>query len=172
MELNDITYPANGFGLGTRRDPRPLGAKLRENALALAATLSAFAAVTLLASGLTLMLTNDARAATLPKTSATGQEPTGEAMAHTCAACHGTHGQVRGEAFVPLAGMNAEEFIRSMKDFRDLKRPSSIMSHIAEGYDDASIERMAEWFAKQKPAAKTAEQPAHPVNLSTKETPQ
>ena len=74
-------------------------------------------------------------------------------MAHTCAACHGTYGELKGSNFVPLAGMNEAEFIRAMKDFRDLKRPSSIMSHIAEGYDDASIEKMAKWFSERKPLA-------------------
>lgn len=75
--------------------------------------------------------------------------PTGEGFAHTCAACHGTYGRLKGEAFPPLAGMKADEFARSMRDFRDLRRPSSIMSHIAEGYTDEEIARMAEWFAAQ-----------------------
>ena len=37
--------------------------------------------------------------------------PTGEALAHTCAACHGTYGELKGEHFVPLAGMDEGEFI-------------------------------------------------------------
>ena len=58
--------------------------------------------------------------------------PTGEALA--------------GEHFVPLAGMDEGEFITSMKEFRSHKRPSSIMSHIAEGYSDEEFERMARYF--------------------------
>ena len=42
------------------------------------------------------------------------------------------------------------EFIISMKDFKNLKRPSSIMSHIAQGYGDDEIERMADFFANIK----------------------
>lgn len=72
--------------------------------------------------------------------------PTGEALAHTCAACHGTYGELKGEHFVPLAGMDEGEFITSMKEFRSHKRPSSIMSHIAEGYSDEEFERMARYF--------------------------
>lgn len=72
--------------------------------------------------------------------------PTGEALAHTCAACHGTYGELKGEHFVPLAGMDEGEFITSMKEFRSRKRPSSIMSHIAEGYSDEEFERMARYF--------------------------
>ena len=74
-------------------------------------------------------------------------EPTGETFAHTCSACHGTYGQLKNEAFVPLAGMNKQEFVASMRAFRDLKRPSSIMSHIAQGYNAEEINRMAEFFA-------------------------
>ena len=68
--------------------------------------------------------------------------PTGEALAHTC----GTYGELKGEHFVPLAGMDEGEFITSMKEFRSHKRPSSIMSHIAEGYSDEEFERMARYF--------------------------
>lgn len=77
--------------------------------------------------------------------------PTGEALAHTCAACHGSYGRLQDDHFVPLAGMKESEFIESMKAFKDLKRPSSIMSHIAEGYSDQDIERMAAFFAAVTP---------------------
>ena len=46
--------------------------------------------------------------------------------------------------------MPPAEFIISMKDFKNLKRPSSIMSHIAQGYGDDEIERMAVFFANIK----------------------
>ena len=88
-------------------------------------------------------------AAALPAAAA---EPTGEAFAHTCAACHGTNGELEGEAFVPLAGMPRETIVRLMTEFRDLKRPSSIMSHIANGYSDAEIGRIADWFSSRKPS--------------------
>lgn len=146
MQTNDLTCP-----LADPADRRTAAEKFRDRAVAFTATFSAVAAVTLLVSGLTMILAGPVGAQTLPQTSATGKEPTGEAMAHTCAACHGTYGELKGSNFVPLAGMNEAEFIRAMKDFRDLKRPSSIMSHIAEGYDDASIEKMAKWFSERKP---------------------
>lgn len=81
---------------------------------------------------------------------ASSSEPWADSLAHTCAACHGTFGEVKGENFVPLAGMPPAEFIISMKDFKNLKRPSSIMSHIAQGYGDDEIERMADFFANIK----------------------
>ena len=36
---------------------------------------------------------------------ASSSEPRADSLAHTCAACHGTFGEVKGENFVPLAGM-------------------------------------------------------------------
>ena len=42
--------------------------------------------------------------------------------------------------------MDEGEFITSMKEFRSHKRPSSIMSHIAEGYSDEEFEHMARYF--------------------------
>ena len=83
-------------------------------------------------------------AAALPAAAA---EPTSETFAHTCAAC-----ELEGEAFVPLAGMPRETIVRLMTEFRDLKRPSSIMSHIANGYSDAEIGRIADWFSSRKPS--------------------
>ena len=81
---------------------------------------------------------------------ASSSVPRADSLAHACAACHGTFGEVKGENFVPRAGMPPAEFIISMKDFKNLKRPSSIMSHIAQGYGDDEIERMADFFANIK----------------------
>ena len=46
-------------------------------------------------------------------------------------------------AFPGLAGMDHQVFVREMKRFRSKDRPSSIMSHIADGYNDSELERMA-----------------------------
>ena len=84
-------------------------------------------------------------------------------FAHTCAACHGTYGYSNDSAFPGLAGMDHQVFVREMKRFRSKDRPSSIMSHIADGYNDAELERMAAFFAAlpKKPEGKSApEQPS------------
>ncbi|MDT7928988.1 cytochrome c class I [Tepidimonas sp.] len=75
-----------------------------------------------------------------------------DVMAHTCAACHGTHGQLGDEYFKPLAGMPVEQFVRTMIDFREGRRPSTLMGHVARGFTNADIEAMAQWFAAQPPA--------------------
>ncbi len=75
----------------------------------------------------------------------------GDTMAHTCAACHGTNGVLGDEAFKPLAGMPVEQFVKAMIDFREGKRPATLMQHVARGFSDAEIRRMAEFFAAQTP---------------------
>lgn len=80
---------------------------------------------------------------------AAAAQPTGEMMANTCAACHGTHGRLGNLALMPLAGMAPEEFIRAMRDFRSGARPSTLMGSLATGFNDAEIEAMAAFFAAQ-----------------------
>ena len=82
---------------------------------------------------------------------ATLPQATGEMMGNTCAGCHGTHGRLKGEAFVPLAGMKESTFIKAMQDFRSGARPATLMGHVARGYSDEQIKAMAEFFAKVKP---------------------
>jgi sulfide dehydrogenase cytochrome subunit len=71
----------------------------------------------------------------------------GEAMAHTCAACHGTVGRLADESFMPLAGMPKRQFVTTMIDFREGRRPATLMGHVAQGFSDAEIQAMAEFFA-------------------------
>ena len=75
----------------------------------------------------------------------------GELMAHTCAACHGTLGRLGDESFMPLAGMPLRQFTTSMVDFREGKRPATLMGHVAQGFNDAEIRAMGEFFSAVKP---------------------
>jgi cytochrome subunit of sulfide dehydrogenase len=73
----------------------------------------------------------------------------GRDIAATCANCHGTDGRSRGG--VPsLAGQDRGYLIRQMHDFRDGKRPSTVMQQLAKGYTDAEIEAAAAYFAAQQ----------------------
>ena len=73
----------------------------------------------------------------------------GRDVAANCANCHGTDGHSRGG--VPgLAGRDKGYLIRQVQDFRDGKRPSTIMQQLAKGYTDAEIEAAAAYFAAQK----------------------
>jgi sulfide dehydrogenase cytochrome subunit len=75
-------------------------------------------------------------------------------LSETCAGCHGTDGLSAGPASPTIAGMNAEYFTETMKQFRDGKMYSTIMGRIAKGYTDQELESMAKFFAAKpyKPA--------------------
>jgi cytochrome c553 len=73
-------------------------------------------------------------------------------LAATCANCHGTNGQARGD-MKPLAGMSADKIVALFTDYRSGAQPSSIMGQISKGYTDAQIKLVAGYFAAQ-PAKK------------------
>ena len=106
----------------------------------------------ILITGVVLALCTPLYAAQTSTTSqAIPSQASGEMMGNTCAGCHGTHGRLKGEAFVPLAGMKESTFIKAMQDFRSGARPATLMGHVARGYSDEQIKAMAEFFAKVKP---------------------
>ena len=71
-------------------------------------------------------------------------------LVDTCAGCHGTDGASVGPATPTIAGISSEYFVEYMKAFKSDEAPSTIMGRIARGYEDAEIEQMGEYFAKQK----------------------
>ena len=73
-------------------------------------------------------------------------------MAHSCAACHGTNGQLGDESFAPLAGMPSGQFVKTMIDFREGRRPATLMGHVAQGFSDEDLKGMGAFFAAQKGA--------------------
>ena len=73
-------------------------------------------------------------------------------LAATCANCHGTNGQARGD-MKPLAGVSAEKIVAMLADFKSGAQPATIMHQISKGYSDEQIKLMAAFFAAQ-PAGK------------------
>lgn len=71
-------------------------------------------------------------------------------LAATCANCHGTNGQARGE-MKPLAGMSAGKIIAALADYKSGAQPATIMHQIAKGYTDDQIKLVAGYFAAQQP---------------------
>jgi cytochrome c553 len=72
-------------------------------------------------------------------------------LAATCANCHGTNGQARGD--VPaLAGQPAAKIVAMLADYKSDRLPATIMHQIAKGYTDDQIRLIAGYFAAQKPA--------------------
>jgi len=70
-------------------------------------------------------------------------------MAATCANCHGTNGATRGSDVEPLAGKPRDELVRKVQEFKQGKKPGTIMPQLAKGYTDEQIELMAGFFAAQ-----------------------
>jgi sulfide dehydrogenase cytochrome subunit len=77
----------------------------------------------------------------------------GRNLAATCASCHGTNGQVRGDTVKPLAGVAADKIVAMINDFKSGAQPATIMHQIAKGYSDDQIRAIAAFFAAQ-PAKK------------------
>ncbi len=75
----------------------------------------------------------------------------GEILAHTCAGCHGTNGVLENEIFMPLAGMPEQEFVKTMLDFRDGTRQSTLMGTVANGLSEQQIRDMARYFMEVSP---------------------
>jgi len=73
-------------------------------------------------------------------------------LAATCANCHGTNGQARGD-MKPLAGLSAEKILAQWADFKSGNQPATIMHQISKGYTDEQIKLIAAYFAAQ-PASK------------------
>jgi cytochrome c553 len=77
----------------------------------------------------------------------------GRNLAATCASCHGTNGQVRGDTVKPLAGVSADKIVAAINDFKSGAQPATIMHQIAKGYSDEQIKAIAAFLAAQ-PAKK------------------
>lgn len=77
----------------------------------------------------------------------------GRNLAATCANCHGTNGQVRGDTVAALAGMPADRMVSMFNAFRTGERPATIMHQIAKGFSDDQTKAIAAFFAAQ-PARK------------------
>jgi len=73
-------------------------------------------------------------------------------LAATCANCHGTNGQARGD-MKPLAGVSADKIVAMLADYKSGNQPATIMHQITKGYTDEQIKLIAAFFAAQ-PASK------------------
>jgi sulfide dehydrogenase cytochrome subunit len=78
------------------------------------------------------------------------QDLQARSWAASCAACHGTEGRAVGGMPV-LAGKPKEDLYKALKAFKDGSKPATVMHQHAKGYTDEQLERIAEYFAKQKP---------------------
>ena len=89
-------------------------------------------------------------AAVLAAAPVAAEDAAGRNLAAACAICHGTEGRPVTSDLAPLAGLSREYVIRQLQDFRDGKRPATVMHQIVKGYSDQQINALAAWFAAQK----------------------
>ena len=73
----------------------------------------------------------------------------GAMLSNSCAACHGTDGNSPG-AIPSIKGKSSAFIASSLKEFRDGKRPSTVMGRHAKGYSDEEIQLIANHFASLK----------------------
>ena len=74
-------------------------------------------------------------------------------LAATCANCHGTNGQAKGD-MKPLAGLSADKIVAMVADYKSGAQPATIMHQISKGYTDEQIRLVAAYFAAQPAARK------------------
>ena len=76
-----------------------------------------------------------------------------QALAATCAHCHGTNGQaVEGEALIRLAVLPEDYILTQLMAFRSGQRPATIMHQITKGYSQEQLETLARYFgSRSKP---------------------
>ena len=68
--------------------------------------------------------------------------------AGACANCHGTNGvaQAGNES---LAGVNKDDLLKKLLDFKTGKKPATIMHQLSKGYTDEQLAALAGYFAAQ-----------------------
>ena len=69
--------------------------------------------------------------------------------AAACANCHGTNGQAQ-PGNESLAGVNKDELVRKLMDFKSGRRPATIMHQLSRGYTDEQLQAIAAYFASIK----------------------
>ena len=74
----------------------------------------------------------------------------GRNLAATCASCHGTNGNSRGEV-KSLAGLPADSIVAAFNAYKAGTLPATVMHQIAKGYTDEQIKLIAAFLAAQRP---------------------
>ena len=72
----------------------------------------------------------------------------GVMLSNSCAACHGTDGKSPG-AIPWISGKSAKFISQALHEFREDKRPATVMGRHASGYTDEEIQLIADYFSSQ-----------------------
>jgi sulfide dehydrogenase cytochrome subunit len=74
--------------------------------------------------------------------------PRAELLASMCATCHGTNG-TGAKPNPSINGEDPADFADIMQAFASGDEPTSIMDRHAQGYTEAEIKMLADYFSKQ-----------------------
>jgi cytochrome c553 len=92
-----------------------------------------------------------------------GNDASIEGTLHVCSSCHGLEGRSTNPTFPILAAQQHDYLVTQLKSFRDKTRADphahTYMWGMAAKLDDATIEGVASFFASQKAADGTAQDP-------------
>jgi len=80
------------------------------------------------------------------------QDYKARAWAASCGGCHGTDGRTEAPEFPALAGKPKAELLQALLEFKNdtgTKKPTVMHQH-AKGYSNEQLERIAEYFSRQK----------------------
>ena len=72
----------------------------------------------------------------------------GVMLSNSCAACHGTDGKSPG-AIPSINGKSSQFISQALHEFREGKRPATVMGRHATGYTDDEIQLIADYFSSQ-----------------------
>ena len=72
----------------------------------------------------------------------------GVMLSNSCAACHGTDGKSPG-AIPRINGKSSQYIAQTLHEFREGKRPATVMGRHATGYTDEEIQLIADYFSSQ-----------------------
>jgi cytochrome c553 len=100
-------------------------------------------------------LQNPARA----QTPAAGDAAAGQALAQSCAACHGAEGISGNPSSPSLAGQDAQYLVSALKGYRDGSRGNTTMKALAASLDDTAIKNLAAYYAGLQPQRPNVRRP-------------
>ncbi|MBU1192045.1 MAG: c-type cytochrome [Gammaproteobacteria bacterium] len=79
----------------------------------------------------------------------TGEILRGQILASTCFSCHGTDGKSAG-SIPAIYGIPADSLRRTLQEFRDGRRPATVMDRHAKAYSDEEIASIAAYLSRIK----------------------
>ncbi len=70
-------------------------------------------------------------------------------LAGNCSTCHGPQGQ--GYEVIPrIGGLDKDDILKLLKDFKSGEETSTIMDRHAKGYTQQEMEQLADYFSKME----------------------